>query len=199
MSPGHDTTVAAVVLAAGLSKRMGRNKLLVEIDGRPLVARAADAALTAGLDPVVVVTGHEAEDIRATLAGRSVTFVHNADFAAGMTGSAKVGIAAVPAEADGAMVFLGDMPDVEAAHIARLLDAFDGPRSICVPVRDGRRGHPVLFGRANFAEILALSGDVALRTVVRNHADAVREVGMDDDGVLTDLDTAESLAVYRKR
>lgn len=198
MSGGHHPRVAAVVLAAGLSRRMGENKLLIEIDGRPLVVRAIDAAIATGLDPVIVVTGHEAEDIRAAIAGRSVTFAHNADFAAGMTGSVKTGIAAVPADCEGAMVFLGDMPDVEPAHIARLLDAFNGPTCICVPVRDKKRGHPVLFGRAHFAEILALAGDVGLNTMVRAYADAVLEIGMDDDGVLTDLDTAETLAAYRK-
>ncbi len=188
--------IAGIVLAAGMSTRMGRNKLLIEIDGRPMVARAADAALTAGLDPVVVVTGHDAGNVRTALAGRSVVCVHNPDFVTGMLGSLKAGISALPAEAEGAAVCLGDMPDIEAAHITRLLASFDGERRICVPVCQGRRGHPVVFGRAYFPEILSLTADVGARAVVRAHADAVRHVDMDDEAILTDLDTPESLAAH---
>ena len=189
--------IAGIVLAAGMSTRMGRNKLLIDIDGRPMVARAADAALAAGLDPVHVVTGHAAESVRAVLADRPVVFIHNPDYETGMADSLKAGIAALPDEAEGAVVCLGDMPDVAPAHIARLLAAFDGDRNICLPVHDGRRGHPVLFGRAYFAEILALAGNVGARSIVRAHADAVRTVEIADDAILTDLDTPESLAKRR--
>lgn len=189
--------IAGILLAAGMSTRMGRNKLLIDVEGRPMVACAADAALAAGLDPVVVVTGHDAGNVRAALAGRSVVCVHNPDYVTGMLGSLKAGITALPGEANGAVVCLGDMPDVTAAHIACLLAAFDGERRICVPVCQGRRGHPVVFGRAYFPEILSLEGDVGARAVVRAHADAVRQVDMDDEAILTDLDTPESLAAYR--
>lgn len=191
--------IAGIVLAAGLSTRMGRNKLLIEIDGQAMVSRATDAALAAGLDPVVVVTGHDAGNVRAALAGRPVVCVHNPDFVAGMLVSIKAGIAALPDEVDGAVVCLGDMPDVTAAHITRLLAAFDGERRICVPVCNGRRGHPVVFGRAYFPEILSTAADIGARGVVRAHDEAVRQVGIDDDAILTDLDTPESLAAHRGR
>lgn len=196
-APG-DAVIAGVVLAAGLSSRMGRNKLLIAIDGRPLVARVADAALAAGLDPVVVVTGHDADRVRAALAGRAVTFVHNRDFAAGMATSLKAGIAALPAGAQAAVMFLGDMPDIEARHVAGLLAARHSARDILIPTHQGRRGHPVVFGRAHFAEILALGGDVGARAVIAAHADAVRTVEMDDAAILVDLDSAAALEAYRR-
>ncbi|MBE0529752.1 MAG: nucleotidyltransferase family protein [Rhodospirillales bacterium] len=192
--------IAAIILAAGMATRMGENKLLVEIDDRPLVARVVDAALGAELTSVVVVTGHEADRVRAALEGRPVSYAHNPDFAAGMAGSLKAGLAVLPAETMGALVCLGDMPDVSSAHISRIVAAFppDG-RAICVPTRQGRRGNPVLLGRPFFAEMQALTGDVGARGLIAKHPDLVREIPMDDDAVLTDLDTAESWLAYRKR
>jgi molybdenum cofactor cytidylyltransferase len=192
--------IAAIILAAGMAARMGENKLLIEIDGQPLVARVADAVLGAGLASVVVVTGHESDRVRVALEGRSVTYAHNPDFAAGMAGSLKVGLAVLPANALGVLVCLGDMPDVSSAHISRIIAAFpaDG-RAICVPTRQDRRGNPVLLGRPFFAEMQALTGEVGARGLIAKHSDLVREVPMDDDAVLTDLDTAESWLAYRKR
>ncbi len=192
--------IAAIILAAGMATRLGENKLLIGIGGRPLVARVADAALEAGLAPVVVVTGHEADRVRAALEGRPVVYAHNPDFAAGMAGSLKAGLAVLPADALGTLVCLGDMPDVSSAHITRIVAAFpaDG-RAICVPTRQGRRGNPVLLGRPFFAEMKVLTGDVGARGVMVKHPDMVREIAMDDDAVLTDLDTAESWLAYKNR
>lgn len=192
--------IAAIILAAGMATRMGENKLLIEIDGRPLVARAADAALGAGLAPVVVVTGHEADRVRAALEGRPVTYAHNPDFATGLAGSLKAGLAVLPAETTGVLVCLGDMPDVSSAHLSRIIAAFpaDG-RAIHVPTRQGRRGNPVLLGRPLFAEMQVLTGDVGARGLIAKHPDLVREIAMDDDAVLTDLDTAKSWLAYKNR
>lgn len=193
--------IAAIVLAAGMATRMGRNKLLIDLgDGRPLVARVADAALEAGLDPVVVVTGHEAGAIRQALAGRAVAFVHNADFAQGMAGSLRTGLTALPAMIDGVLICLADMPDITAAHLKRIAAAFDpaGDTPVCVPVRDGRRGNPVLLGRKVFPQIAALAGDVGARRLIADHPEWVREVAMDDDAIFADLDTADQQATYRK-
>ena len=114
-APESGRRIAALVLAAGRSTRMGGpNKLLAEIDGRPLVRIAAEQALASRASPVIVVTGHQRERVERALAGLPVTFVHNPDFAEGLSTSLKAGIAAVPAEADGAIVCLGDMPQVSA-------------------------------------------------------------------------------------
>ncbi|MBM3570665.1 MAG: 4-diphosphocytidyl-2C-methyl-D-erythritol kinase, partial [Alphaproteobacteria bacterium] len=198
----HAPRIAAIVLAAGRSTRMGqRNKLLEEIDGRPLVARVVDRVLQSQARPVVVVTGHQGERVRAALAGREVTLVDNPDFAAGLSTSLRRGLAALPAEIDGAAICLGDMPETSGGEIDRLIAAFapgDG-RAICVPTHDSRRGNPVLWSRRFFAAMSALGGDVGAKALLDDYADQVCEVAMGGAGVLVDLDTPEALAAFRSR
>jgi molybdenum cofactor cytidylyltransferase len=189
--------LAAIVLAGGQSRRMGaRNKLLIEVDGQPMVARAVDAVAEAGFAPVVVVTGHQADEVRALLADRNVVFAHNPDFAAGISTSLRTGIATLPDGIDGALVSLGDMPRVRADHLRRLAGAFDpaGGCAICLPTRRGKRGNPVLWARRFFGEMTDISGDVGARHIIGEHADLVCEVEMDDDAVLIDVDSPEALA-----
>ena len=179
--------IAAVILAAGRGERMGGGKLLAEVAGRPMVALAVEAALAAGLDPVVVVTGWQAEAVERVLPAGRVSVVRNPDFAAGMAGSLVRGVAALPADADAAMVMLADMPQVGADHLRRIAGAFTG-RGIVVPVSGGRRGNPVLFARSFFAEIAGLSGDRGARSLLAAHAGEIREVAT-DGAVLFDVDT----------
>ncbi|MFI5309292.1 MAG: NTP transferase domain-containing protein, partial [Polyangiales bacterium] len=118
--------IAAIVLAAGRSQRMQPiNKLLVEIEGTPLVARVVDRVLAAGADHVVVVTGHQAEQVAAALASSGVAIVHNPDFAQGLSSSLRCGLRALGNGFDGAMVCLADMPRVEREHMQVLMSAFD--------------------------------------------------------------------------
>src|SRR6185295_9935573 len=148
---GHH--IAGLVLAAGRSTRMGGpNKLTEEINGKPLVRIATEQLLASRARPVIVVTGHQKERVERALAGLPVTFVHNPDFADGLSTSLKTGIAAVPAEADGAVVALGDMPQVSAALIDRLIGAFDPERGalVAIPTISGKRGNPVLWSRRFF-------------------------------------------------
>ncbi len=184
------------MLAAGLSRRMGgANKLLAEIDGEPMVARAVDAVLASAARPVVVVTGHDAPRVRAALAGRDVGFVHNPDYASGLASSLRAGIAALGAGLDGALVCLGDMPWVRREHVDALLAAFAGDAdAICVPVHRGRRGHPVLWPARDFGEIALLQGDAGARALLERHAERVRTVPVADAGVTRDVDTPEALA-----
>ena len=194
---GAGSGVAGIVLAAGESRRMGAvNKLLAEIEGVPMVVRAVDAAVASGADPVLVVTGHEEGKIRAALAGRPVRFVHNPDYAAGMSGSLRAALASVPDEAAGALICLGDMPHVTAEHMTRLVEAFeDGDEPvICVATHDGKRGNPSLWHRDFFAEMRAIEGDVGARRLIGEHPEAVVEVEVADPGVLLDIDTPEALA-----
>ncbi|MCC7271716.1 MAG: molybdopterin-binding/glycosyltransferase family 2 protein [Alphaproteobacteria bacterium] len=189
--------IAALVLAAGPSRRMGpANKLLLPVDGAPMLARTLDAVLAAKARPVIIVTGHQRESVEAAVAGRPVTVVHNPDYAAGLSTSLKAGIAALPADVDGVVVCLGDMPRVGAAAIDRLIAAFNPVegRAICVPTAGGKRGNPVLWARRFFPEMTAVSGDVGARHLVAAHADQVVEVEVGDPGVLLDLDTPEALA-----
>ena len=192
--------IAAVVLAAGRSSRMApANKLLTEVEGQAMVARAVDAALASQAGSVVVVTGHDAARVRQVLAGRDARIIENPDYAAGLSASVRTGIAALPADVDGAIVLLGDMPRVTAAHIDRLIAAFspDDGRAICVPTWRAKRGNPVLWSSRFFPEMRALEGDTGARGRLRAPADQVCEVEMGDDGVLVDVDTPEALAALR--
>jgi molybdenum cofactor cytidylyltransferase len=191
---GHN--IAAVVLAAGRSTRMGGpNKLLAEIAGRPLVRIAVEQALASRAKPVIVVTGHERERVEAVLKGLSVQFVHNPDFAVGLGGSVRTGIAAVPAAADGAIVCLGDMPQVDAALIDRLIAGFSPEQGALavVPTIEGQRGNPVLWSRRFFPDLMAIEGDVGARNLINRYGEAVVEVPVTGKGALVDVDTPEAL------
>ncbi|MBB3973747.1 NTP transferase domain-containing protein [Hansschlegelia beijingensis] len=192
-------SVAAVVLAAGRSTRMGGpNKLLETVQGRPLVRHAVEAALAAGLGEVLVVTGHQRAAVEAALSGLPVRFVPNPSFAEGLSTSLRAGLEALPAKADGALVLLGDMPLVKPALLARLVAAFDpaGGAHVVAPVRDGRRGNPVLWGRRFFPALCAIEGDAGGRHLLAEQTETAREVEA-DDGALIDVDTPEALAAIR--
>jgi CTP:molybdopterin cytidylyltransferase MocA/xanthine/CO dehydrogenase XdhC/CoxF family maturation factor len=190
--------IAGIVLAAGMSSRMGANKLTMLLEGKPLLRHTVEAALTAKLDPVIVVTGHEAVSVQRALAGLPVRCAHNQAFAEGLSTSLRAGIAMVPQDCDGAMVLLGDMPAVRPDLITRLVRAFDPAqgRAICVATARGERGHPVLWSRQFFTEMEALGGDTGARSLMAGHAGLVFEVEAGDDAPLTDLDTPEALAAY---
>ncbi|HKA81024.1 MAG TPA: molybdopterin-binding/glycosyltransferase family 2 protein [Xanthobacteraceae bacterium] len=188
--------IAAVVLAAGRSTRMGGpNKLLAEIAQRPLVRIAVEEALASRAKPVIVVTGHQREHVEKVLAGLPVRLVHNPDFAQGLGTSLKAGIAAVPADADGAIVCLGDMPQVDAVLIDRLVGAFDPDRGalVVVPTFEGKRGNPVLWSRRFFPDLTAIEGDVGARHLIGRYGEAVVEVPVEGKAALTDIDTPEAL------
>ena len=194
--------VAAVILAAGRSTRMGGpNKLLAEIGGRPLVRIAAEEALRSKARPVIVVTGHQREQVQAALSGLDVACAHNPQFAEGLSTSLRAGLAAVPAEVDGAVVCLGDMPQVRAATIDRLIEAFDPERGalVIVPTSEGKRGNPVIWSRRFFHELAALEGDVGARHLIGRYPEAVAEVPVAGDATLTDVDTPEALMRVRSR
>jgi molybdenum cofactor cytidylyltransferase len=199
-APEKGRAIAAVVLAAGRSSRMGGpNKLLAEIGGKPLVRIVLDAVLASRARPVVVVTGHQRDKVEAALAGLSVKFVHNPHFADGLGTSLKAGIAALPADADGAIVCLGDMPQVDAALIDRLIGAFDPDHGalVVLPTIDGKRGNPVVWSRRFFPDLMAVEGDVGARYLIGRYTEAVAEVPLTGTAALTDVDTPEALEAVR--
>ncbi len=188
--------VGAIVLAAGQSRRMGAiNKLLAEIDGAPMVARALDATLASSVTSVVVVTGHEAERVHAVLADRAVTFAHNPDYAEGLSTSLAAGLAALPQDCDAVVICLGDMPRVKPGHINKLIAAFNPVegRAICVPTWRGKRGNPVLFARRFLTEMVDVRGDIGARHLIGEYDEFVAEVAMEDDGVMIDVDSPQGL------
>lgn len=194
--------IAALVLAAGRSRRMGGvNKLLAEIHGQPMVKWVVDAALASQARPVLVVTGHERERLGAVLHGDAARLVHNPDYASGLASSLRSGILALPESCKGVIVLLADMPLIGSAHIDHILRAFapSRGRSIVVPQHEGVRGNPVLWARLFFSEIVALQGDEGARRLLRQHPEAVFDLAMGDAAVLTDIDTMESLAALRRQ
>jgi molybdenum cofactor cytidylyltransferase len=193
--------VAAIVLAAGRSTRMGGpNKLLAELSGKKLVRIAAEQALASKASEVIIVTGHQAVLVEQVLEGLNVKFVRNPDFAGGLASSVKAGIAAVSQDADGAVICLGDMPLIDANLIDRLIEAFAPDRGnlIVVPVAEGRRGNPVLWSRRFFGELMTLDGDIGARHLIGKHGEAVAEVPVEGNGAFLDIDTPQALEAARR-
>ncbi len=193
--------IGGIVLAAGLSSRMGRNKLLADIDGKPLVRRVAETAAASSVDPIIVVSGNAAADTASALAGLHVVVAENPDFRDGLSTSLKCGLRALPDDCDGVLVLLADMPAVTPALIDKLVAAFDPAegRAICVATYKGKRGNPVLWARQFFSDMLELEGDVGAKHLMATNGELVCEVEAADDAPLIDIDTPEALAVYAAR
>jgi molybdenum cofactor cytidylyltransferase len=199
--PPPGPRIAALLLAAGQSSRMGSNKLLAEIDGRPMVARVAQRLLSSHARPIVAVLGNEAVRVDAALGKLPVERVRNPAFAEGLSSSLKAGLAALPEDIDGVIVCLGDMPLVAGRDLDRLIAAFNPleGRAIIVPTRHGKRGNPVLWAKRFIPEMAELAGDVGAKHLIGEHAELVAEVEMDSDGVLVDVDTPDALAALRDK
>ena len=193
---GERRRVAALVLAAGQSRRMGgTNKLLATIGGKPLVRLAVEAALASQAASVTVVTGHDAGAVESALTGLAVAFAHNPNYAAGLSTSLRAGLAALPAGVDGVVVMLADMPGVGPAVIDRLIEAFrtESLAEIVVPVWEGQRGNPVLWGARFFGRLAAIEGDTGGRALIGASTELVVEIEM-GAAVARDVDTLEALA-----
>jgi molybdenum cofactor cytidylyltransferase len=200
MTP-HMPKIGAVVLAAGLSSRMGANKLLLPIEGKPMVRTAVEAAVASAAELTLVVTGKDGSRVADALAGLPIRTVENRDYAMGLSTSLKAGLNALPPDCDGALILLSDMPGVTPKLIDKLIAAFDPSeeRAICVATRHGKRGNPVLWSRRFFPEMLSLEGDVGAKHLLGVYGELVCEVEAEDDAPLTDIDTPEALAAYRTR
>lgn len=187
--------IACIVLAAGRSARMApRNKLLEPVGGEPMIRRVAANALAGGIRPVIVVTGYEAGRVAEALRGLDVRVVTNPAYADGLSTSMRAGLTALPPGIDGALIFLGDMPEVEIPVIHALLAAFTGPAAICAPVHRGQRGNPVLWGSSYFAEMISLTGDVGAKPLMARHANHLIEVEVATDSIFEDVDSPADLA-----
>jgi len=194
MSSDRTGPIAGVLLAAGTSSRMGRNKMLFELDGESVLRGAARRALAGGLSPLVVVLGHEAEKSRRELDGLPCRIVINPDYEQGINSSLKTGISAVPAEAGAALVMLADMPYVSAEMIAGLIARY---RSSAAPLvisdYEGVNAPPMLYDRSLFDELLAMTGEGCGRQVVKRHRDEA-EVLPWPASALADIDVPEDYA-----
>ena len=189
--------VAAIVLAAGRSARMGeQTKLFLKIKDCSMLQQVVRNLESSLVERIFVVTGHERERVREELSDAKVTFVHNRDYAKGLSTSLRCALAQLPKKYDAALVCLGDMPYVNGKQIDGLIDAFSPAteKSICVPTYQGKRGNPVLWSRRFFQEIMEVQGDVGARHLIGEYEDLVVEVEVDNVGVMTDIDTPQAYA-----
>jgi molybdenum cofactor cytidylyltransferase len=199
---GSHWGVGAVVLAAGSSARMGgANKLIEPVDGVPVVVHVVGAAVAAGAAPVVVVTGHDADAVRAALAGTAAELIHNPRWRDGMSTSLAAGISALEGRVRGALICLGDMPRVRASDLRALIHALDeaGPDQAAaayVPLFGGQWGNPVLWTAPWFPELRALRGDRGARGLLQRLGPQMVLVPA-SEGVLLDADTPDALERLR--
>jgi molybdenum cofactor cytidylyltransferase len=201
------TRAGAVVLAAGASSRFRASggsdptKLVANLDGKPIVRRAVEAALAAKVRPVVVVTGYARDSVEAVLAELDIGVAFNPKFASGLASSLSVGLAAMPRDVVGALVLLGDMPRIEPRLIDALIDAFLAGQGAlaAMPVREGRRGNPVLLGRGLFERAMRLTGDEGARRLIGAlSVSELVEVEARDTGVTFDIDTPDDLVAAQR-
>lgn len=187
--------IGALILAAGSSRRMGSdNKLLQPVGGVPMVRRVANAALTSRCSAVRVVTGFAADAVQECLAGLDVTFTHNTQYGSGMASSLCCGLQALEDDVDAVVVLLADMPAIDGGHIDRLIAASELQQSkIVVPMKDGRRGNPILWPRAFFTEMQAVQGDVGARELLQRNVEHIETVPFDDEAIFIDVDTPSEL------
>ena len=183
--------VAGIVLAAGSSTRMGRNKMLLEVGGEPLVRRSVRAALDAGLDPVVVVVGHEAERVREAIAGLPCRPVLNQDHAQGVRVSMQAGLRALPADVSAGVIVLADMPFVTANMIRTVAERYHaGHAPLVVSEYGDVNAPPTLYDRALFGELLEGSGEGCGKHVVKKHKSEAAVVAW-PESALADVDVPD--------
>jgi molybdenum cofactor cytidylyltransferase len=188
--------IAAIVLAAGMSRRMGRHKPLLPFGDRTMIAHVVDGILSAGISDVVVVTGHQAEDVRNALVDRPIRFVHNADhLAGGMLSSVQLGVRVAHEHCDAFFISLGDQPTIRPETFREMEAGFTRSHApILLPTFEGRHGHPILIASRLAPEILSLRPDQTLSDFTKRHAKVTLEICVDDPAVLEDIDTPEDYA-----
>jgi molybdenum cofactor cytidylyltransferase len=182
--------LSAILLAAGRSERMGRLKQLMPFGESTILEQALDNLLGAKIDEVIVVVGHEAEEITKAIATKPVKIMFNPNYQEGMSASIIAGLILVDPKAEAVMLALGDQPLVDSQTINHLIDGFQKQdKGIALPTYKGKRGHPVILAIKYKAELLELKGDVGARELIKNHPQDVLEVAVDNEGVIADIDT----------
>jgi len=187
------TLICLIVLAAGLSTRFGRNKLLEKINDFTMIERVVKSAVSSRADEVVVVLGYEAQRIKEALRNFECKFVFNESFKIGQSSSVKAGVKSVMSYADAVMVLPGDVALITSKAIDMVIEEYERSRSpIVVASHKGCSGHPILFDRSLFDEIMKINEEtMGLKAVVNRHRDLIKKVEVGSDEVLIDIDTQE--------
>jgi len=188
-----DQTLAAIVLAAGESRRMGQPKQLLPFGERTILERVVDTLLTAGVGEVIVVLGHLAERVRAVLGDRPVRAVVNTSYRQGMLSSVKCGVGAVGAGYDAVLIALGDQPHIEGAVVSELMRAYRaGDAGIVIPRYGEIKGHPIIINLQKYREAIAnLPEDAGLNALMQEHADDVRLIDVATEDIIRDIDVPD--------
>ena len=200
MTVGKD--IHAVLLAAGRSERMGRNnKLLLNVDGIPLVRKSAINILNSNVKFMTVVTGFDENKIVNALSGLNVNFVKNINFREGLSSSLKAGLANITPTPSAVIICLADMPKIQPEHINQLIENFDPLKGweICIPTNNGKRGNPVLIGSRFFPYIFETSGDFGAKQVMKQHSDKIVEVEIGTSDIHFDIDTQDEYENFTTR
>lgn len=190
--------VSAIVCAAGESKRMGsQNKLLLEIESRPMIRHVVSRIICSNIGEVIVVCGHQAVEIKTALMGLDVRFAQNPKYVRGLTTSIQVGVRAASRRASGFMVCLGDLPDLQGKDYNRIIAEFEtavshDDRAIVRPTYADTPGHPVVMSSAFRHEVLITDDQPGCRNVVRRHRSHVSEIPWAHDAVIRDVDTPQA-------
>jgi len=193
--------IVAIVLSAGESSRMGSPKALLPIGEKSFLGRIVSALQATKAGKIVVVLGHNAEEIRKKISGLPVTVVVNQNYARGQLSSLVAAIRSLERESvDGVLVHLVDHPFLDASLVDRMIDGFyESKKLIVVPRYRGRRGHPVIFSGALFPELVRTPLDQGAKAVVRAHRDDILEIDTEEEGVAIDIDTPEEYRRYSGR
>lgn len=200
MTRAAQKKIAGIVLAAGISSRMGKTKQLLPFKGSTLLGTVLENALASDLDSLVVVLGHEAENIQIRLsrqmAHQKVRITLNTDYLSGQSSSIAAGVTALEKDADAAMFLLSDQPLIRTRTINRLIKAYsESNHKIVIPSCQGQRGNPVIFNRLLFRELEQLKNDTGARVLFKKHAADLLLFPVHDSAILTDIDTPDD---YRR-
>jgi molybdenum cofactor cytidylyltransferase len=192
MDARNNSRIGAVILAAGMSSRMGEAKQLLRLGENTLLGQVVENVRGSSVDEIVLVLGHAAETIKERVAIQSLKVVINEAYRQGMGTSLRAGLSALAADVDAALIVLADQPFVRAATLDLLIDQYQQSNAqIVIPIYKGFRGNPVLLDRSVFSEVMALSGDIGCRAIFGNHLEGIVKVPVEDVGILLDLDSKD--------
>lgn len=198
MEARNNSRFGAVILAAGMSSRMGEAKQLLRLGENTVLGQVLENVRSSRAQDIVLVLGHEAEKIRERISTENLSLVINESYQQGMGTSLQAGLAALPPGVDAALIVLADQPFIRPKTLDILMDWYmRSSAQIVIPTYKGFRGNPVLLDRSVFAEVMALTGDIGCRAIFGNHLEGIIKQPVEDIGILLDLDTKGDFELMR--
>ena len=196
----QSVSIAACVLAAGQSTRMGRdNKLLSSLKGKTLLQHVLHSIQDSGINDICVITGHESEQVSESISKFNVNIIHNKNYLTGLSTSIGLGVDNLSKQTDGVLICLGDMPFISATTIKKIIAAFKSNDDIVVPTFCGQDGNPLLWSRSYFAKLKNLKGDRGAKYILKEYPQHVHRVDVDNIGIVLDVDDTSTLEFFRSK